>query len=136
MSPVREEDLKTLPSGPYLIVDDCSEAGLYVQRSLKAEGLVAKLLIVESGHEVPFVDQDITRFSSIEQLDGILENSNYQTVIHLAGSGLTDGLLSQSSERLAELLDTHIFSAFRVAQSLIKSTASNKNFFQVDQKFQ
>ncbi|MEE2924467.1 MAG: SDR family NAD(P)-dependent oxidoreductase [bacterium] len=131
MSPVREEDLKTLPSGPYLILDDCSEAGLFVQRSLKAEGLVAKLLIVESGHEVPSVDQDITRFSSIEQLDGILENSNYQTVIHLAGSGLTDGLLSQSSERLAELLDTHIFSAFRVAQSLIKSTASNKNFFQV-----
>ena len=82
MSPVREEDLKT-PLGPYLIVDDCSEAGLFVQRSLKAEGLVAKRLIVESGHEVPSVDQDITRFSSTEQLDGILENSNYQTVIHL-----------------------------------------------------
>ena len=131
LSPVREEDLKTLPAGPYLIIDDCSEAGLYVQKSLKAEGISAKLFVIEDGHEAPVFQQDVVRFSTLEQLDSLLDDFQYQSVIHLAGSGLTDGILSQSSEELALLLDTHIFSAFRVAQSLIKSTASNKNFFQV-----
>ena len=47
--------------------------------------------MIEDGHEAPVFQQDVVRFSTLEQLDGILENSNYQSVIHLAGSGLTDG---------------------------------------------
>ncbi len=104
---------------------------MYVQRSLKAEGLQVRLLVLEEGHSEPIFDKDIIRYSTLKQLDELIDRSDYQTVIHLAGSGITNSVLSQSSEELARLLDSHIYSAFRVAQELIKSKASDKNFFQV-----
>ena len=100
LSPVREEDLKTLPAGPYLIIDDCSEAGLYVQKP-ESRRFISKTFVIEDGHEAPVFQQDVVRFSTLEQLDSLLDDFQYQSVIHLAGSGLTDGILSQSSEELA-----------------------------------
>lgn len=131
MSPVRESDLRDLPSGPYLILDDSSGAGLFLQRSLLAEGLAAKLMIIEEGHASVVEQPNISRFSTLDQLDGLLKNFDYQVVINLAGSGIDSSCLNQSSKDLATLLDTHIYSVFMLSQALIKSKIKERKFVQI-----
>lgn len=96
-----------------------------------AENLQADLLILEEGHEEFQSDAGVVRFSTLAQLEQLIENFNYQVVINLAGSGITQSCLKQTSDNLADMLDTHIYSAFILAQRLIKSEQNDRLFMQV-----